>query len=88
MGLSDIFLSKYDTDGDEVWLKSVIKGRNLQKATHLSIDSDDNLILVGQYKDSTFIEEDIAPAKNNLNLHGFYSKFSSQDGSAYLVEIH
>ena len=77
----DIFLSRYSQEGDEIWMKSVLKGRNLQRATHLSIDNDNNLILVGQFKDSTLFNDAIAPAIDNQNLHGFYSSFSSLDGT-------
>ncbi len=80
-GSSDIFLSKYTSDGDEVWIKNVVKGRDLQRASHLSIDKDENLILTGQFRDSTSFDETIAPSRNNLNLNGFYSKFYSLDGT-------
>ncbi len=81
MGGYDIFLSGYSREGDEIGMKSVLKGRNLQRATHLSIDSDDNLILVGQYKDSTLFNDEIAPARDNQNFHGFYSSFSTPGGA-------
>ena len=80
-GSFDIFLAAYGTDGEELWLKKAVYGEDIQKATSLCIDNEDNVILAGQFRDSTNMEDQFAMDYNDLRVHGFYSKFSSGDGS-------
>ena len=47
-GVFDIFLAKYDRQGNVIWAKSA-KGRSIDSCYDLVVDHDDNIILTGAF---------------------------------------
>lgn len=55
-GSYDVFLAKYNTDGDFQWTKRICSGTNFQGAIDLRYNNfDDHLVISGFFKDSLII---------------------------------
>ena len=52
MGLSDVFLAKYDVNGNVLWAKSA-GGTNDDEPTSVSVDASGNVYLAGYFNSST-----------------------------------
>ncbi len=48
-GLNDIFLTKYDLNGNLQWVKDIAYGADQQYMGNLNIDADNNIILTGHF---------------------------------------
>lgn len=71
----DIFLNKFDLNGNLIWKKHFCKGPGNQKPTAIDIDKDNNIILAGQYADSAIFSTDtLVNPGSNL----FISKFDTE----------
>ncbi len=71
----DVFLNKYDLDGNLIWKKNFCKGPGNQKPTAIDIDKDNNIILAGQYADSAIFSTDTLA---NPGANVFISKFDTE----------
>lgn len=57
MGQTDIYLAKYDVDGNPVWARSY--GWYANEFAHgLTLDQNGNVVFVGEYQDSTIFDND------------------------------
>jgi hypothetical protein len=80
-GTFDIFLMRFDQDGDVDWITAAGIGPNWQKATSLSVSDDGNILLAGYFRDSISFYSDTTLYAENTANQGFYAKFNSSDGS-------
>jgi hypothetical protein len=55
-GFADMFLAKYDNDGNLLWLKQGGGSQGYDGGTDLVVDSQDNIIVVGNYGRTAFFE--------------------------------
>lgn len=69
----DIFISKYDTDGNFIWAKS-FGGAGNDGANNLQIDSQGNLYLIGHFDDLADLNPDKLKSLN-LKSKGEYDVF-------------
>lgn len=75
-GTSDVFVLKLDNQGDFVWAKS-FGGSGLDFASDIQIDNQDNLYILGQYKNTV----DFDPGNSSFNLS------SSGNDDVYLLKL-
>lgn len=75
-GSDDIFLIKYNTNGDVVWNLQV-GGNYDDYGTGITVDELDNLYLIGQFRDTVTFGNYILNSQDN-NTDIFYSKLNSQ----------
>lgn len=71
------FVLKYDADGNELWNKEI---KNIDKVTAITTDTDDNLIIAGNYnayKDSLVIEDTVIYDISKDRTNGFLMKYDS-----------
>ncbi len=80
-GDRDIFIAKYDSIGTLVWLKSA-GGKKYDNVTDIKIDSENNLLLTGNFQDTVYFEEQ--ELTTDVYMNNFIAKYS-EDG--YLLEI-
>lgn len=52
-GASDIFIAKYSSSGNEIWLKSFGNHHHLDEASGIAIDSQGNIVLTGSFFSNT-----------------------------------
>lgn len=74
----DIFLAKYNSDGEIVWAKRIAWGPDQDRSSGIVIDDNGNIAMVGFFKDSIFFENDTLVC--NGNLDNFFARFDS-DGN-------
>jgi len=78
-GDNDIFIIKYDSDGDFSWFKS-IGSSNGDNTGGVSIDSQNNIYITGQFNGTVNFGTDInndTITKTNTNTNMFVAKYSS-----------
>lgn len=80
-GTFDIFLMRFDQDGNVNWITAAGTGSNWQKATSLGIADDGNILLAGFYRDSIAFYSDTTLNAVSTANQVFYAKFNSADGS-------
>ncbi len=71
------FVLKYDADGNELWNKQI---KNIDKVTAITTDTDDNLIIAGNYNayiDSLVIEDTVIYDISKDRTNGFLMKYDS-----------
>ena len=71
-GNYDLFVAKFDTDGNITWARNAGTGANVQAATALDINNGD-LILAGYFIDSINIYNDITLYSDNPTQDYFYA---------------
>lgn len=74
-GSTDMFLAKYDTDGNCIWVRSA-GGNRLDYATSLDIDASGNVWVSGYYERQMIIGSDTLRSTNLFN-ESFILKFSN-----------
>ncbi len=79
-GSHDIFLAKYDTDGNNIWFRNVGTGGGLQRSNALHLDKEGNLLLSGYFADSVKINNDTILYTDNSFKDYFISKFDPSSG--------
>lgn len=79
-GNGDVFIAKYNSDGDLQWAKRVASATTLESSTDLKFDGDNRLIMCGYFRDSLIIGNSIADFDtlkgNTYNSH-FIAAFDS-----------
>ncbi|MDT8432936.1 MAG: T9SS type A sorting domain-containing protein [Bacteroidales bacterium] len=78
-GNHDVFLAKFDEDGNNIWCRNVGSGNKFQRATTLNIDKQGFLLLGAFYQDSIKINEDTTLYTNAFKDY-MYGKFDSGTG--------
>lgn len=79
-GVCDLFVVKYDTDGNLQWLKSG-GGEDLEKVREITIDQSDNLFFTGYYlSPGTFHWGDYSFIQTEKDRGYFYVMQLDQDG--------
>uniref|UniRef100_UPI0040567EA6 hypothetical protein n=1 Tax=Candidatus Electrothrix sp. TaxID=2170559 RepID=UPI0040567EA6 len=78
-GFHDIFLSKYDPDGNNLWCINAGSGSSFQRSTTLDIDNQGNILMGGYYNDSISISGDTTLDANQFKDY-FYAKFEPLAG--------
>ncbi|UOK42815.1 MULTISPECIES: T9SS type A sorting domain-containing protein [Flavobacterium] len=71
-GETDIFIAKYDSNGNYIWAKSITSGISSQVGTSIVVKSDGNVYVTGYFSGWA----DFDPSTNTAYL---YSKSDSQD---------
>jgi gliding motility-associated-like protein len=72
-GYSDIFLVKYNTNGEMIWIKQ-IGGKDTDGGCSVSVDAAGNIYVVGSFVGDTKIDNVIITAEKSWNT--FVAKFS------------
>ncbi len=83
-GSGDIFIAKYDKDGNVVWVKS-FGGNGSEDATSVAIDRNDNIYVVGFYK-STSITFDSQTLNNQSLSNNIFILKLDQNGNVLWVK--
>ncbi len=78
-GNHDVFLAKFDENGNNIWCRNVGAGANIQRATALEIDNQGSLLLGAFYQDSIRINNDTTLYTNDFKDY-MYGKFDSGTG--------
>ncbi len=80
-GKVDGFLMKMKFDGTVVWLERFCWGPNVDRGVDINIDDDDNVILTGMFKDSTYIGDNLGVNTDSYYWNGyknlFYAKYDT-----------
>jgi uncharacterized repeat protein (TIGR01451 family) len=74
-GLSDIFIAKYDENGNELWAKSVIGG-SYDRSCDIAIDISGNAYITGYFQSYNFNIGGVALSHSN-NDNYFIAKFDT-----------
>jgi hypothetical protein len=78
-GDNDIFMAKYDYNGNLLWAKSEGKYRDKsEKALCVTHDNNDNIYIAGYFTDTTKINNVLIPGKGN---HDIYVAKYDKDGN-------
>ena len=80
-GIHDIFVAKYNTDGDNVWCRNMGQGASFQISTLLEIDNNSDLLLGGYFVNDIDFDGAFSLTTNNAYKDYFLAKLSSTDGS-------
>lgn len=72
----DVFLVKYDANGNYVWVKRIAWGPDKEKSGGVTVDNLDNIIIDGSFSDSLYFEGDTLYF-NTTTRHQYYAKFDS-----------
>jgi len=86
-GLLDIFLAKYDTNGNLQWYKNIGSGARLQRPTTLSINSNNNIVLAGTFADSITIDVNTTLYSDNVITDYFYGEFDTNGDLQWVKQI-
>ncbi len=77
-GATDIFISKYDVNGNVVWAKNM-GGPGNDQANDIKLDSQGNIVVTGTYRESANMRDNLNPAwlisKGNADC--FFTKHKS-----------
>ncbi|MBK9401513.1 MAG: SBBP repeat-containing protein [Bacteroidetes bacterium] len=74
---SDLFIVKYDPNGNVIWAKSA-GGLNSDQATGIAIDSNNNVCIAGSFESSSLTFGPISITNNSIGSHDiFLAKFDS-----------
>lgn len=79
-GFLDIFLAKYDLNGNEVWAKKIAYNEGKQFASSIDIDKNGDLIVAGYYRDSVTFE-----TESFVNTFGIFITKLDQNGNVLWV---
>lgn len=71
----DVFLAKYDSDGNIIWAKNIGSGPNGDRAEGMVIDNQ-NIIIAGIVKEALYFDSDTIYAQKSL-LNNFIAKLDS-----------
>ena len=80
----DIFLVKYDTDGNVLWAKGA-GGTSLEAGNSISIDADGNVYVTGYFLSSSIAFDDITLTSANTSFKIFIAKYDT-DGNVIWVK--
>ncbi len=83
-GERDVFIAKYDSLGTLVWLKSA-GGKKYDNVIDMEIDSENNLLLTGNFQDTSYFEGQEIIARGYMN--NFIAKYSSDGNLIQLKSI-
>ncbi len=61
LGASDIFISKYDANGNIIWAKNM-GGPDNDQATDVKLDNQGNIVVTGTYRGSANMGDNVNPA--------------------------
>ncbi len=78
-GAFDIFLAKFDGNGNALWCRNAGAGSGNQRATTLKVDGN-NVLISGFYNDSVQIYTDTTLYSDNSIQDFFYGSFSTETG--------
>ncbi len=76
-GKRDVFIAKYNTSGEMVFLKHAAWGAENDVPEGLALDSDDNIYISGTFKSNTFGFDSDTLTREWGALNGFIAKFNS-----------
>lgn len=76
-GSSDIFMLKLTLDGDHIWARS-FGGESIDEGIVIALDSEENVILGGDYLSTVYFSEDNSISFPNIIGAGFLMKLSPQ----------
>lgn len=74
--LRDVFIAKYNTNGQMLWVKRVAWGPNNDVPEGLSVDVNNNVLISGTFKESLYFSSDTLTVQKG-NLNGYIAKFNS-----------
>ncbi len=81
----DVFLSKWDTAGNVLWVKTM-GGPNNDWAGYMSMDGSDNIYLNGEFQDTAYFGA--TTLSNGTNKDWFLAKFNSQGNLKWIRQGH
>jgi len=82
-GFSDIFVAKFDSDGNNIWGRGVV-GQYSDSARGMALDSNGDVYITGSFSGNANFGTDTVPLWLNTVVQGsdiFLAKFSGQTGS-------
>lgn len=84
-GSSDVFVAKYDSNGNAIWARSG-GGGNYDYSRHLSVDGIGNVYSIGEFASySIYFEND--SLNNSSTLNTFISKYSTSGTLQWLKNL-
>jgi len=75
-GTADIFLAKYDSDGNVLWAKSAGKD-SYDHSYSVTADTSDNVYITGDFRSDSIIFDTIILINNNGGSDAFLAKYSA-----------
>lgn len=96
MGGADIYIAKYDTDGNRIWATSA-GGNSYENAYGIDTDGNGNIIITGEFSSSSMVigssalsnsgSRDIFVAKYDSSGNSLWAKVVGGDGDDWGVDI-
>ncbi|MCB2194302.1 MAG: T9SS type A sorting domain-containing protein [Bacteroidetes bacterium] len=83
-GILDAFLAKYDLNGNLIFKKNIAFGGSLQKSSGISIDKNQDIIIVGQFIDSVSTEG-ATVYSNRSSRQNYLLKLDSDGNSQSII---
>lgn len=83
--ISNQFIIKYDRHGAKKWIKRM-SSTNISKITAIEVDAQENVYVVGSYRDSLRIEQ-FRLSSSGTNQPGFIAKINRQGIVQWLIRI-
>lgn len=86
VSMSDVFLVKYDPDGNVLWANSV-SGTGSEIANSITVDASGNCHIAGNFGDSTITFGSIILTNNSLNADMFLAKYDASGNVLWAKSI-
>ena len=83
IGKQDIFIAKYDKDGELVWVKSA-GGKSQDRVTDITHDDDGNIYITGYYQNSAFFGN--IGLENGRFTNLFVAKYDAMGNAVWVKE--
>lgn len=83
---SNQFIIKYNRHGTKQWIKRM-SSPNLSKITAIEVDAEENVYVVGSYRDTLRIEQFVISSPKTTNQPGFIAKINRQGVVQWLIRI-